>query len=104
MHVPILRYFDFVRRLPYDHSKGTDRYLITVTGGDHMVFSGRKRWYGTSKDDQRFHHLIKASSLLFRDTHLKGDAQAKRRLADGTLKTALAGAATFEFKLAQSRP
>ena len=88
------------RRLPYDHSRGIDRYLIVFTGGDHMVFSGRKRWYSKNgKTDSRFHDLIRISSVLFWDAHLKGDAKARRRLSDGTLKAALAGSATYERKL-----
>ena len=88
------------RRLPYDHSRGIDRYLIVLAGGDHMVFSGRKRWYGKpSKTDVRFHELIRISSVLFWDAYLKDDPKARRRLSDGTLKAALAGAATYERKL-----
>ena len=87
------------RRLPYDHSRGIDRYLITFIGGDHMVFSGRRRWYGTSKADLLFQRLIRTSSLLFWEAYLKDDAEARRRLSDGTLKGVLGDSATFELKL-----
>lgn len=29
------------RRVPFDHIRGADQYLVTFAGGDHMVFSGR---------------------------------------------------------------
>ena len=34
------------RRLPFDHMKLADQYLIIFNGGDHMIFSGRgpRRW------------------------------------------------------------
>ncbi len=31
------------RRIPFDHIRGVDQYLVTFEGGDHMIFSGRAR-------------------------------------------------------------
>ena len=42
------------RRLPFDHCRNSDQYLITFTEGDHMVFSGRR----SSKLDRTFQKLI----------------------------------------------
>jgi len=64
------------RRLPYDHCKNSDQYLITFTGGDHMIFSGRERRAGGAKDAQ-FQGLICESSLAFWDSYLGGDPKAK---------------------------
>ena len=36
------------RRLPFDHIRGADQYLITFIGGDHMIFSGRARLPATA--------------------------------------------------------
>ena len=29
------------RRLPFDHSKAPNQYLVIFNGGDHAIFSGR---------------------------------------------------------------
>ena len=31
------------RRVPFDHIAAKEQFLVTFTGGDHMVFSGRVR-------------------------------------------------------------
>ena len=79
------------RRLPYDHIKLADQYLVIFRGGDHMVFSGRKRLFGDSAKDQAFHQLILASTTAFWETYLKNDAQARTWLAQGGLAQAMDG-------------
>lgn len=39
------------RRIPYDSIKATDQYLVTLAGGDHMVFSGRRNAAEEAADD-----------------------------------------------------
>jgi len=29
------------RRIPFDHIHGADQYLVTLEGGDHMIFAGQ---------------------------------------------------------------
>lgn len=84
------------RRLPFDHSRGADRYLIIFYGGDHIIFSGRPRLLGNGRKDAEFHKLICVASTTFWDAYLKNDAAAKKFLADGGLKKELDGQATFE--------
>ncbi len=82
------------RRLPFDHCRNSDQYLITFQDGDHMVFSGRR----TTKRDRTFQALICDSSTLFWNAYLRDDPQAKSGLATD-FKAALGRNGTFELKL-----
>ena len=86
------------RRLPFDHSHGSDQFLITFKDGDHMVFSGRGRLRGGG-NDELFQTFIRMSSTAFWDTYLKDDAKAKSWLVGGSFKKALGDEGTFEMKL-----
>ena len=46
------------RRLPYDNISGAEQYLLTLKGGDHMVFSGIRVNKDKGKKDPIFHDLI----------------------------------------------
>jgi predicted dienelactone hydrolase len=75
------------RRVPFDHIRGADQYLVTFTGGDHMIFSGRGRLAGGSKD-AAFQALIRTTTAVFWDAYLKGGQRAKAFLAgEGLVKT-----------------
>lgn len=82
------------RRLPFDHSRNSDQYLITFQGGDHMVFSGRR----TTKQDRVFQALICESSTMFWNAYLRDDPKAKSWLAND-FKSALGQNGAFEMKL-----
>jgi hypothetical protein len=85
------------RRLPFDHSHGSDQFLITFTDGDHMIFSGRGRRLANAKDE-KFQKLICASSTAFWDAYLKNDAMAGAWLVND-FKTELSENGKFEVKL-----
>ena len=72
------------RRVPFDHVKNIPAYLLTLTGGDHMVFSGRL--LGDRPNDARFHDLILQGSVAFWDAYLRGDEPAKKWLKDDYIK------------------
>lgn len=86
------------RRIPYDHIVGADQYLLILTGGDHMVFSGVKRSGEKGAQDAVFHDLIRMSSTAFWDAYLKGDASARTWLANGHFESVLGAGGTFERK------
>jgi len=90
------------RRLPFDHSRACERYLVTFTGGDHMVFAGTRR-RGDGGRDARFQDLIRQSTTAFWDAFLKGDAKAKAWL-DGRFGAVLGGDGAFEHRRPSSRP
>ena len=83
------------RRIPFDNTRNAPAYLLTLTGGDHMVFSGRRRGgidallgQGRRDDagsrDDHFRTLILDSSTAFWDATLKSDTKAADRLRDNS--------------------
>lgn len=86
------------RRLPFDHSNGADQFLITFKDGDHGIFTSRPRVL-RGKQDARFHDLIRTSSLAFWDAYLRGEADAKAWLTQGSFKAELGKNGKFEQKL-----
>jgi predicted dienelactone hydrolase len=91
------------RRLPFDHIRGADQYLITFAGGDHMIFSGRGRLPGNREKDEVFHRLILRASTAFWDAYLRDDAKAKEFLQRGGLEKTLAADAKLEMSLHKPR-
>ena len=85
------------RRIPFDHMQGTDQYLLTFTGGDHMVFSGRAR-RNQNPQDEPMQHIIRAASLAFWDAYLRDDPSAKAWLKTGGFESALGLLGKFEAK------
>ena len=79
------------RLRPYEAMTGAPASLMVLTGGDHLVFSGREELGRSLPMDARDHSLIKAASLAFWLAYLKGDDAALHWLRDGGLK-AMAGA------------
>ena len=86
------------RRVPFDHIRGADQYLVTFAGGDHMIFSGRGRLPGGSKDAV-FQALILTATTAFWDAYLKGDRQAKAFLTGEGLVNTLGDEGTLERRL-----
>jgi predicted dienelactone hydrolase len=84
------------RRLPFDHCRNSDQYLLVFQDGDHMTFSGRRSH--PSKQQHTFQELICKSSTAFWDAYLRGDSRAKAWLAND-FKTVLGSNGTFEVKL-----
>src|SRR5436305_1854098 len=71
------------RRIPYDHIRGADQYLVTFQVGDHMIFSGHLLSAERGEKDALFQNLIRQGTIAFWDAYLKGDAEAKAWLAKG---------------------
>jgi predicted dienelactone hydrolase len=88
------------RRVPFDHITATDQYLVTFSGGDHMIFSGRERLSGGGQD-ALFQELIRAATTALWDAYLKDDDRAKRFLAEGGLEKLLGKEGVLEKRLAQ---
>lgn len=87
------------RRIPFDHIRGADQYLVTFTGGDHMIFSGHQRLRGGGEKDALFHDLIRMSTTAFWDAYLRDDASARKWLAEGGFAAVLGKDGVFEKKL-----
>jgi hypothetical protein len=86
------------RRIPFDHIHGADQYLVTFERGDHMVFSGQRLRGGDGKKDPLFHALIRESTTAFWDAYLKGEAAAKRWLAEGGFREVMGKDGRLEVK------
>jgi hypothetical protein len=87
------------RRIPYDHITGADQYLVTFTGGDHGIFSGRRIMGRTTAKEAVFQDLICKSSTAFWDARLKNNPAAKHWLTQGGFEKALGKNGTFEKKI-----
>lgn len=85
------------RRIPFDSIANASQILITFSGGDHMVFSGRTS-FRSQRDAARAHALICASTTAFWDANLRGDVEAAAWIRNGELKTLLGTNAVLEVK------
>jgi len=93
------------RRIAYDHTPGPadggpDTYLLTFTGGDHMIFSGRRRTRldRTGKSDKLFQQHIQDASLAFWKAYLNDDESAREWLRGNGFRESLGDAGVFEVK------
>jgi hypothetical protein len=83
------------RHMPFDHTHANPTYFLNLTGGDHMVFSGR---LGQSRPlDAEQQKWIRQSSTAFFDAYLKHDEAAKKWL-DVQFKDVLGDGGTFQMK------
>ena len=87
------------RQIPYRNITGADKYLVVFTGGDHMIFSGRRVKEGDRPNDPAFHALIQKASLAYWDAYLLGKKEAKAYLTDGAFARDLGAMGKFEFQL-----
>lgn len=71
------------RRIPFDAMIYSDRYHVTLNGGDHLVYSGHLR-ARKQKTDADYQNVIRAATVLFWSAYLKGDHTAANILHTGT--------------------
>lgn len=66
------------RRIPFDlaPSDSAAHYLLTLTGGDHQVYSG-KRLFGSDSQDARYHSAMARATTLFWAASLLEDDEAE---------------------------
>jgi hypothetical protein len=86
------------RRLPFDHSRKADALLITFQGGDHMIFSGRRRGGLRKLRDAGFQEWILLSSVAFWEATLKENRAARAWLWEGQLARGLGERGMLEAK------
>jgi hypothetical protein len=86
------------RRVPYDHSRLSDQYLMTFAGGNHLLFSGAT---GKNQRDAGYLAMIRALSTAFFDSRLRQDAAATAWLDDPKGFAAMVGpAGVYEHRAA----
>ena len=87
------------RRRPFDHTRQAVAYLLTFSGGDHMVFSNRRS--PPAPHDREFQALVCSGSTTFFDAWLKGDSRSKEWLEHGGFAKVLGALGAFEQKQAR---
>jgi predicted dienelactone hydrolase len=86
------------RRVPFDSIQGVPQVLVTLQGGDHMVFSGGE---GPARDhsrDELHRGLILRGTTAFWNATLKSDKQAVEWLSGGGYAKELGTNAVLELK------
>ena len=88
------------RRLSYDNISGAEQYLLTLNGGDHMVFAGVRINKDRGKKDPIFHELICQVTTAFWEATLQDNVLARDWLwqKDGFEKV-LGESGTWERKM-----
>jgi predicted dienelactone hydrolase len=69
------------RRVPFDHCKNSDQYLVTFNGADHMTFAGLDFAEFATASNRNFQRWVCESSTIFWNAYLRGDARSKEWLA-----------------------
>lgn len=70
--------FGYEKRVAiFDHSGGAEQYLVVLSDGDHMVFSGSRGQLAENPKRRAHEDIIKIVSLAFWDAYLKGDEAAR---------------------------
>lgn len=86
------------RRVPFDLIKDVPQVLVTLNGGDHMVFSRGVILVGDSAKDAIHHDLILQGSTAFWNATLKSDAKAAEWLSAGAYGKLAGTNAVVELK------
>jgi len=85
------------RRIPYDNCSGSDQYLVTYAGGDHMVYSGRGRLAVRPRDAEFRRHTLELTTAFW-DAYQRDDTAARAWLDGGAAAASLGADGTLEQK------
>lgn len=97
-HSPLGTFDVSARREPFDHTSAPDQYLMTLVGGDHMVYAGSR---GQLKDHPKraaFEDLICKASLAFWDAYLKEKPEAANWLRNHAAANYFGADALLEYR------
>ena len=86
------------RRVSFDLIHGVPQVLVTLAGGDHMVFSGMETMLRDASKDAIHHGLILEGTTAFWNATLKSDTKAAAWLADGGYGRAVGTNGVLELK------
>ena len=84
-----------MRLTVYEHTN-TEKHLMVLKDGDHMVFTGSRGKLGHTSNRKTHEAIIKVASLAYWDVQLKSDEVAREWLTEGGLKAYLRDNATYE--------
>lgn len=89
--------FDYTRRLDvYNHSGISDKMMMVLKDGDHMIYNGSRGKLGQNPNREKHEALIKIAALAYWDAHLKKDKNAMSWLKDGGFATYMNGDGDFK--------
>jgi len=74
------------RKAPFEHSPAGGKYWVFIHGATHMSFSGRDVMLadlGKGGERKAIFAVITRTTAAFWDAHLRGDANARKRLESG---------------------
>lgn len=94
-HSPVEGFGFDERRRVFDHAGAGAQHLLTLTGGDHMVFAGSRGKLAASPKRDLHETIIKIAALAFWDAHLRDDGAARAWLTGGALDAWLGAEASF---------
>lgn len=86
------------RRVPFDLIKGVPQILVTLNGGDHMVFSRMVGFAGEVERDAIHHDLIRQGTTAFWNATLRSDTNAVAWLTGGAYVKLAGTNAVVELK------
>lgn len=86
------------RRIPYDKIHDASQYLVVFRDGDHMLFSGHRRFRPLNETEQACRPIIAKAVLRFLDAHLKNDAEAQTWMQGDGLRQEVGTRGTVEIK------
>ena len=74
------------RRLPWRYMPGPDKFMLVLSGADHMVFNGDPDGRKWSEVNRTVHApLIERVTLVFWNAYLRGNGVARAELGQGVL-------------------
>lgn len=89
--------FGYRERLKiYEESRATEKQLLILQDGDHMVYNGTRGKLAVNPKRGRHEDIIKIGALAFWDMHLKGDEKAKEWLTAGGFAAYIGDDGTYE--------
>jgi len=86
-------------RLAVYENTHTEKHLLVLKDGDHMVFAGSRGKLGHTANRKTHEEIIKVASLAYWEALLKGDAPAREWLTKGGLTSYLGGNATYDYEM-----
>ncbi|MCF8033830.1 MAG: hypothetical protein K9K66_17440 [Desulfarculaceae bacterium] len=91
------------RRVPFDHIRRADQYLLWLRQGDHRTPLGRSVGPDRPADEARYHQLILMAVSAFADAYVRGEPAARAWLQGPALKKAVNGVADWEWRAARAQ-
>jgi hypothetical protein len=91
--------FEYQRRLEVYDNSPSERYMLILNDGDHMIYNGSRGKLGQNPNRELHETIVKMASLAYWEAQLKGDKVAQEWLTGGGFATYLNGHGEFKFNI-----